>query len=209
MSLGSSRLYTMSREVSHSLLVATFKYSELTSDVAGELSRPLTSFAFVPGSGGPQLFVTINKDGNVEFSETKESPQAAFAVKSICSAIKSKSEGFIYRHPAYWPFLGRTASPYKGRIWTPAFRTERNLLQKVDPMLTLTESMQSAGECAISKSTILHPVKPLRTIMGATATDVLIGVERITASTLTHSLMRMPIMLFRHFSAIYRSQCGD
>lgn len=47
---------------------------------AGNLSKALTSFAFIPGSGGPQRFVTVNKEGSVEFCEVKESPQLAFAV---------------------------------------------------------------------------------------------------------------------------------
>lgn len=37
----------------------------------------------MPGSGGPQRFVTVNKEGSVEFCEVKESPQLAFAVSRI------------------------------------------------------------------------------------------------------------------------------
>ncbi|KAL7008805.1 U4/U6-U5 snRNP complex subunit prp31 [Cystobasidiomycetes sp. EMM_F5] len=55
--------------------VPTLYYERRT----GHSPRPLSSFAFVPGSGGPQRFVTVNKDGMVEFCETKESPQLAFS----------------------------------------------------------------------------------------------------------------------------------
>ena len=53
---------------------------------AGSTARSLTSFAFVPSGasgGGPQRFVTVNKEGAIEFCEIKSSPQLAFDVSKF------------------------------------------------------------------------------------------------------------------------------